>query len=71
MTSSNAQAQNKKYIFLKNLGRKHSMLMKFDQFNSHHNRKQLSKNPQKLGPENLFQTLLSLQKLGTTSSIGK
>ena len=69
-TSSNAQAQNKKYIFLKNLGRKRSMLMKFDQFKSHDKRKNLSKNPQKLGPENLFQTHLSLQKLSTTSSIG-
>ena len=39
MTSSNASAQNKKYILLKNLESKHSLLMKFDQFMSYYARK--------------------------------
>ena len=41
MMSSNAQAYNKKFIFLNNLGRKHSLLMKFGQFMSYHKRKNL------------------------------
>ena len=32
MTSSNAQAWNTKHILLKNLGSKHSLVIKFGQF---------------------------------------
>ena len=32
MTSSNASEWNKKYILLNNLGRKHSLVMKYGQF---------------------------------------
>ena len=39
MMSSNAQPQNKKCILLNNLGNKHILLMKFDQFISYYKRK--------------------------------
>ena len=32
MTSSNAKAWNKKYVLVNNLGSKHSLVIKFDQF---------------------------------------
>ena len=43
MTSSNALAQNKKYISLNNLGSKHSLFMKFGQFMSQYKRKNFIK----------------------------
>ena len=43
MTSSNAQAYNNKYIFLNNLGRKHSLLMKFGQIMSYDKGKKIIK----------------------------
>ena len=42
MTSSNVEAQNKKYILMNNLENKHSLLMKFE-FMSYYKRKILSK----------------------------
>ena len=39
---------HKKYIFLNNLQSKHSLLMKFGQFISNYNRKNLSKNSTKI-----------------------
>ena len=52
MTSSNAQAQHKKYIALSNLGSKYSLFMKFGQFMSYYKRKFHQKILQKLRPEN-------------------
>ena len=48
MTSSNVLAQNKKYILLNNLGRKHSLLTKLGQFMSYYKRKKLSQNSTKI-----------------------
>ena len=64
MTSSNASAQNKKYISLNNLGSKYSLLMKFGQFMSYYKRKKNHpKIIQKLRPENQFQAFLYLQRI--------
>ena len=52
MTSSNAEALNKKYILLTNLGNKHSQLMKFGQLVLFQKKKFHQKIPQKLQPEN-------------------
>ena len=43
MTLSNAQAQNKKYTSLNNLGSKYSLSMKFGQFMSYYKRKNFIK----------------------------
>ena len=64
MTSSNVEAQNKKYILLNNLENKHSLLMK-SEFMSYYKRKILSK---KLPPEN---RPFGVCKELTTISIGK
>ena len=41
MTSSNVLAQNKRYILLNNLGRKHGLLIKLGQFMSYYKKKKI------------------------------
>ena len=41
MTSSNAQASNKKHVLLNDLRSKHRLLMKFSQFKSYYKSKKL------------------------------
>ena len=68
MTSSNAQAKNKKYIFLNNLGRKHSLLTKFGQFMSHHKRKKfIKKFHENCDLKNSSRPLWVCEELSTTS----
>ena len=47
MTSSNVQTRNKKIVLLNNLGRKHSLAMKFDRFRFQNKRKNFIKNSAK------------------------
>ena len=49
------------------LGRKHSLLMKFGQFMSYHERKKLLKNSKNLWPENLFHLFFIYKELNTNS----
>ena len=71
MTSSNAYASNKEYFLLDNLGHKHSLLMKFDQFISYYRRKKLIKTFYKnYSLKTSFRPFRVCKKLNT-NSIGK
>ena len=63
MTSSNAQAQNKKYILLNNLRRKQSVNELRPVYVISQKKKIYQKHPRKLLPKNQFQTPLSLQRI--------